>query len=164
MFPPPSQEHRESALFWWIFPSPSINFSLKIAKQGPLKRDPDGRFVTGCFVPMDVLSPRTFCPHGCFVPTDVLSARCYVTGRFVLPDILSAECFVRTDVSSCRTFCPAGRFVPSDVLSTDVLSPDVLSPDILSGHLTFQSVALKIIFSSQEFNFTGQLQLNSRQF
>ncbi len=39
-----------------------------------------------CFVPLDVLSFRTFCP----------------SARFVLPDVLSF-----------RTFCPSGHFVLS---------------------------------------------------
>ncbi len=87
----PRQEHRESALFWQIFPSRSIDFSVKnIAQQGPGKYDPDGRFV-----PTDVLSPRTFCL------TYVMSH-----GRFVPTDILSDGCFVPTDVLSPWTFCP----------------------------------------------------------
>jgi hypothetical protein len=83
---------------------------------------------------MDVLSPRTFCPHGRFVPMDVLSAGCFVRRTFCPTDILSPRTFCPTDVLSLRTFCPHGRFVPTDVLSTDVLSPDILSPDVLSGH------------------------------
>jgi hypothetical protein len=47
-----------------------------------------GRFVSGSFVPPDVLSfwtfcLRTFCPPGRFVPLDVLSHGHFVFGRFV---------------------------------------------------------------------------------
>ncbi len=96
--------------------------SVKIAQQGPGKYDPDGRFV-----PADVLSPWTFCPHGRFVRR-----------TFCLTGVLSPRMFCPTDVLSLLTFCPHGRFVPTDVLSTDVLSPDVLSPDVLSGHPIYQ--------------------------
>jgi hypothetical protein len=86
-------------MYMQIFISRSIDLSVKIALQGPVKYDPRW----------------TFCPQGCFVPTDVLSAGCYVSGRFVPPDVLSAGLFVHPDVLS------------TDVMSLDVLSPDVLS-------------------------------------
>jgi hypothetical protein len=108
----PRQEHRESALFWRIFPSRSIDISVKnIAQQGHGKYVPDGCFVHGRFVSTDILSPRTFCPtdvmsHGCFVPTDILS-----DGRFVSTDVLSP-----------RTFCPHGRFVHGRFVSGHFVS------------------------------------------
>ncbi len=68
----------------------------------------------GCFVPPDVLSPRTFCPHGCLV------FRTYCpSGRFVLSDVLSLRTFCPTDNISLafmspdvfsRKFCPSGHF------------------------------------------------------
>jgi hypothetical protein len=68
---------------------------------------------------------------------------CYVSGRFVTPDVLSAGRFFHPDVLSRWTFYPAGHFVPPDVLSLRmfcpkdlmtlaVLSLDVLSQDVLS--------------------------------
>jgi hypothetical protein len=91
----------------------------------------------------DILSLQTFCHHGCFVPrmlqyvtgyfvpTDVLSA-----GRFVPPDVLSRRmfcpsgCFVPPDVLSLRTFCPSGRFVP-----VCYVSGCYVSVRFFSGHL-----------------------------
>jgi hypothetical protein len=61
---------------------------------------------------------------------------CYVSGRFVPTDVLSARCFVPPEVLSLRTFCPTDVMSPADVsgrffsecfVPTDVLSPDVLS-------------------------------------
>ncbi len=99
-------------MFWRIFPSRSIDFSVKnIAQQGPGKYNPGGRFDHGRFVPTDVLSPRTFCP------TDVMSH-----GRFVLTDVLSDGRFVSTDVLSPRTFCPNGRFVHGRFVSGCLVS------------------------------------------
>ncbi len=71
---------------------------------------PKGCFVSGRFVPPDVLSPQTFCLHRCFVPTDVLSLRMFCPyGRFV-PWTLCLRLFcLRT--FCLRMFCPYGRFV-----------------------------------------------------
>jgi hypothetical protein len=95
-----------------------------------MENKPKGCFVSGSFVPPDILS------HGRFVPQDVL----YVLSRRTF---CPAVCFVPPDVLSCRTFCPAVRFVlpdvlsqrmfcPMDVLSLAVMSQDVLSPDVSS--------------------------------
>ncbi len=108
---PPHLLQRE-CMYWRIFPSRSIDFSVNILPSKALFNMTQ----TDVLLP-EVLSPRMFCPP------DVLS-----------PDVLSCRTFCLPDVLSVRTFCPAGRFVPLDVLSTDVLSPDVLSLDILSGH------------------------------
>ncbi len=48
---------------------------------------------SGCFVPPDVFSPRTFCPSGRLVHGYYVSGR-YVSGRFFL-----------------QTFCPSGRLI-----------------------------------------------------
>jgi hypothetical protein len=71
---------------------------------------PKGCFVSGRFVPTDVLSRRTFCLYGRFVPTDVLSLRMFCPyGRFV-PWTLCLRLFcLRT--FCLRMFCPYGHFV-----------------------------------------------------
>jgi hypothetical protein len=81
---------------------------------------PKGCFVSGRFVSMDVLSPRTFCLYGCFVPTDVLSLQMFCPyGRFV-PRTLCLRLFcLRT--FCLRMFCPYGRFVSGRF----VWAPDV---------------------------------------
>jgi hypothetical protein len=76
-----------------------------------IENKPKGCFVSGCFVPLDVLSLWTFVPM----------------------DVLSAGCFVPQNILSLWTFCPTDVMSPA-VLSPNVVSPDVLSPDVLSGH------------------------------
>jgi hypothetical protein len=57
-----------------------------------------------------------------------ITTGCFVSGRSVPTDVLSARTFcphgrsVPMDVLSLRTFCPSGCFVPPDVLSMDVLA------------------------------------------
>jgi hypothetical protein len=54
-----------------------------------------GCFVSGCFVPMDVLRSQMFC----------------------LLDVFPCRMFCPAGHFPCRTFCPTGRFVPPDVFS-----------------------------------------------
>jgi hypothetical protein len=88
-----------------------------------IENKPKGCFVSGRFVPPNILSPQTFglpdilflrmfCLYGRFVPKDVLSHRRYVSGCFV-----------------------SGRFVSRRFVPTDVLSPKVSS-----GHLNKRPV------------------------
>jgi hypothetical protein len=74
-----------------------------IFKNGHQKYNPNRRYVSGCFVPLDVFDSQTFCPM-----------------NFMYLDILSPWTFFRLDVLSLCMFCPTRRFVLPNVLSLDV--------------------------------------------
>ncbi len=86
-----------------------------------IENKPKGSFVSGRFVPPDIMSPRTFspleawflwtfCPSRRFAPPDVLSHECYVSGRYDSGRIFSGR-FVPPDVF-LRTFCLGTRNPP----------------------------------------------------
>jgi hypothetical protein len=94
-------------LVWQIFPPRSTDFFFKIKfkkRRHGITNIAKGLFVFGYFVPLDLLSPRTFFPMG-ICPKDVLSLRTFCPcGRFVLTDVLSHERFAPW------TFCPTELF------------------------------------------------------
>jgi hypothetical protein len=90
---PPTPAERVQYMDWRIFSPCSGDLSVNILPSMDIKKMtqpmlclrtfcPYGRFVSGHFVPTDVLSPDvlthgrfvcwTFCPSGCFVPPDAL--------------------------------------------------------------------------------------------
>jgi hypothetical protein len=77
-------------------------FSKVLLLKVSIEYKPKGCFVSGCFVPIDILSA------GRFVPPDVLSCRTFcpmdvMSLAVMLPDILSPDVFSR------RTFCLGTR-------------------------------------------------------